>query len=162
MASYRFYKKDIRKGLFMNMTPSIKERELSHEWLVIDASGQTLGRLAVKVARLLLGKHKPTFTPHMDTGDYVVIVNADKVVVSGAKTVQKIYYRHTGHPGGIKERTFLQMLEKNPEKILKLAVKGMLPKNRLAHQILSTKLKVYSGGEHPHAAQNPKVVSVAE
>lgn len=144
----------------MNMTPSIKERELSHEWLVVDANGQTLGRLAAKVARLLLGKHKPSYTPHMDTGDYVVIVNADKVIVSGAKTLQKIYYRHTGYPGGIKERTFLQMLEKNPEMILKLAVRGMLPKNRLAHRILSTKLKVYGGENHPHAAQNPKTFSL--
>jgi large subunit ribosomal protein L13 len=144
----------------MNMTPSIKERELSHEWFVVDASGHTLGRLAVQVARLLLGKHKPTYTPHMDTGDYVIIVNAEKVVVSGAKTLQKIYYRHTGYPGGIKERTFLQMLEKNPEMILKLAVKGMLPKNRLAHHILSTKFKVYSGENHPHTAQTPKVFNL--
>lgn len=143
----------------MNMTPSIKEKELSHLWMLVDANGQTLGRLAVKIARLLLGKHKPYYTPHMDTGDYIVVINADKVIVTGNKTLQKIYYRHTGHPGGIKERNFLQMLERNPQLLLKLAIKGMLPKNKLAHQILSKKLKVYAGDSHPHIAQAPQSYS---
>ena len=135
------------------MTPSIKEKELSHAWVEIDARGQTLGRLAVKIAKLLQGKHKPFYTPHMDTGDYVVVTNADKVVVSGNKTIEKIYYRHTGYPGGIKSRNFLQMLQRNPQLLLKIAVKGMLPKNKLSHLILSKKLKVYTGSSHPHVAQ---------
>jgi len=124
-------------------------------WLLVDAEGQTLGRLATQIADALRGKRKPAYTPHVDTGDFVVVVNAEKISVTGQKRSEKMYYRHSGYPGGLKSRTLNDMLERRPEEVIRLAVKGMLPKNRLARKQL-TKLKVYAGPEHPHAAQQPK------
>ncbi len=123
-------------------------------WLVVDATGQTLGRLATRIATTLRGKHKPEYTPHVDTGDFVIVVNAEKVAVTGNKRADKRYYRHTGYPGGIKERTLQEMLDRRPEEVIRHAVKGMLPRNRLGRKQL-TKLKVYAGPDHPHAAQKP-------
>jgi large subunit ribosomal protein L13 len=123
-------------------------------WLVVDAEGQTLGRLATQIADSLRGKRKPEYTPHIDTGDFVVVINAEKITVTGSKRTEKIYYRHSGYPGGLKSRTLDEMLEKRPEEVIRKAVKGMLPRNRLARKQL-TKLKVYAGAEHPHAAQQP-------
>ena len=134
-------------------TPSAKDIE--HAWYVVDAEGQTLGRLATRVATVLRGKHKPTYTPHLDTGDFVIVVNADKVILSGQKAEQKLYHRHSGYPGGIKAVPFLAMLEKKPTEVVEKAVKGMLPKNKLG-RAMSRKLKVYAGPDHPHAAQQPK------
>ena len=131
-------------------TPSTRERN----WLVVDANGKTLGRLATQVADALRGKRKPEYTPHCDVGDFVVVVNAEKISVTGAKLHEKVYYRHSGYPGGLKERTLAEMLEKRPEEVIRKAVKGMLPRNRLARKQL-TKLKVYAGPDHPHAAQQP-------
>jgi len=125
----------------------------------VDAEGQTLGRLATEIARLLRGKNKPQYTPHVDTGDFVVVVNAEKVVVTGKKAEQKVYRRHSGYPGGLKETSYEQMMERRPTEILRRAVKGMMPKNRLARQQLR-KLKIYAGPEHPHAAQNPQQYEV--
>jgi large subunit ribosomal protein L13 len=130
--------------------PSDRERN----WLVVDAAGQTLGRLATQIADALRGKTKPQYTPHIDTGDFVVVVNAEKISVTGEKRTEKKYYRHSGYPGGMKERTLAEMLERRPEEVIRLAVRGMLPKNRLARKQL-TKLKVYAGPEHPHTAQKP-------
>jgi large subunit ribosomal protein L13 len=132
-------------------TPSTRERN----WLVVDASGQTLGRLATRIADALRGKDKPTYTPHIDTGDFVIVVNAEKVVLTGNKRLDKRYYRHSGYPGGLRSRTFQQMIERRPEEVIRLAVKGMLPRNRLARRQL-TKLKVYAGPDHPHQAQKPQ------
>jgi len=132
-------------------TPQTAERE----WFVVDAEGQTLGRLASRIATILRGKHKPTYTPHVDTGDFVVVVNAEKVRLTGNKLDQKMYWRHSGYPGGIKGRTARQMLERKPEDVLRLAVKGMLPKNILGRNMLR-KLKIYAGPEHPHQAQQPR------
>lgn len=140
-------------------TFSAKAHEITHEWFVVDAKEQVLGRLASRIAHILRGKHKPIFTPHVDTGDYIVVTNAEKLVVTGKKTLQKIYYRHTGYPGGVYSRTFNQMLEKAPEKILINAVKGMLPKGPLGYAMLE-KLKVYVGDSHPHAAQQPKPLQI--
>lgn len=140
-------------------TFSAKAHEVNHEWFVVDAKDKVLGRLATKIAHTLRGKHKTIYTPHVDTGDFVVVTNADKLVVTGKKTLQKIYYRHTGYPGGIYSRTFNQMLEKAPEKILINAVKGMLPKGPLGYAMIK-KLKVYAGEEHPHAAQQPKQLEI--
>lgn len=140
-------------------TFSAKPQDITHEWFIVDAKDKVLGRLAARLAHILRGKHKAIYTPHMDTGDFVVVTNADKVVVSGQKTVQKIYHRHTGYPGGIYSRTFNQMLDKCPEKILINAVKGMLPKGPLGYAMLK-KLKVYAGGEHPHIAQQPKTLEI--
>jgi large subunit ribosomal protein L13 len=123
-------------------------------WLVVDATGQTLGRLATRIATTLRGKHKPEYTPHVDTGDFVIVVNAEKVSVTGNKRADKRYYRHSGYPGGIKERTLQEMLDRRPEEVIRHAVKGMLPRNRLGRKQL-TKLKVYAGPDHPHAAQKP-------
>jgi large subunit ribosomal protein L13 len=131
-------------------TPSTRERN----WVVVDANGQTLGRLATQIADALRGKTKPEYTPHCDTGDFVVVVNAEKIAVTGNKRADKKYYRHTGYPGGIKERSLNDMLERRPEEVIRKAVKGMLPRNRLARKQL-TKLKVYAGPEHPHSAQKP-------
>ncbi|HZO78300.1 MAG TPA: 50S ribosomal protein L13 [Solirubrobacteraceae bacterium] len=136
-------------------TPSNRERN----WLVVDASGQTLGRLATRIADALRGKNKPTYTPHIDTGDFVIVVNAEKVAVTGNKRVAKRYYRHSGYPGGLRSRTLEQMLERRPEEVIRLAVKGMLPRNRLARKQL-TKLKIYAGPDHPHAAQKPQPMEV--
>ena len=128
--------------------------EVERKWYVVDAEGQTLGRLATEIATILRGKNKPQYTPHVDTGDFVVVVNAEKIAVTGNKRVDKKYYRHSGYPGGIKERSLNDMLERRPEEVIRHAVKGMLPRNRLARKQL-TKLKVYAGPDHPHAAQKP-------
>lgn len=136
-----------------------KDGEIAHDWLVVDASGQVLGRLATQVARLLRGKHKPGFTPYLDTGDYVVVVNSSKVRLTGRKVTDKVYYRTSGRPGGLKSETARERFEKHPERIIRAAVWGMLPKNRLGRKLLK-KLKVYSGGEHPHEAQQPKAHSL--
>src|SRR5215211_930267 len=131
-------------------TPLDRERN----WLLVDAEGQTLGRLATQIADALRGKRKPTYTPHVDTGDFVVVINAEKIAVTGDKLHEKLYYRHSGYPGGLKKRTLGEMLARRPEEVIRLAVRGMLPKNRLARKQL-TKLKVYAGPEHPHEAQKP-------
>jgi large subunit ribosomal protein L13 len=136
-------------------TPQDRERN----WLLVDAEGQTLGRLATQIADALRGKRKPTYTPHVDTGDFVVVVNAEKVAVTGRKAEQKVYRRHSGYPGGLKETSYEQLMERRPTEILRRAVKGMMPKNRLARQQLR-KLKIYAGPEHPHAAQNPQPYEV--
>jgi large subunit ribosomal protein L13 len=128
-------------------------------WLVVDAEGKTLGRLATQIADALRGKRKPEYTPHVDTGDFVVVVNAEKVHVTGQKRQQKRYYRHSGYPGGLRSRTLEEMLERRPEEVIRHAVKGMLPRNRLGRKQL-TKLKVYAGPEHPHAAQQPKPMEI--
>lgn len=129
-------------------------------WLVVDATGLTLGRLATQIATALRGKRKPTYTPHVDTGDFVVVINAEKIAVTGNKRADKMYYRHSGYPGGLKTRTLNDMLERRPEEVLRLAVKGMLPRNRLARKQL-TKLKIYAGPEHPHQAQKPQPMELS-
>lgn len=129
------------------------------EWVIFDAEGQTLGRLASEIARRLRGKHKPEFTPHADVGDYVVVINADKVRVTGRKMNDKIYWRHTGYPGGIKSRTLNQQLERHPERVLQSAVRGMMPRGPLGYAQFG-KLKVYAGSEHPHTAQQPAPVTL--
>lgn len=136
-----------------------KEAELERQWYVVDAAGQRLGRLATQVASVLRGKHKPTFTPHVDTGDFVIVINADKVELTGNKLADKIYYRHSGHPGGIKAVPANEMLAKHPEKAVELAVWGMLPHNVLGRRQFS-KLKVYAGPDHPHEAQKPVALAV--
>ena len=139
-------------------TFSPKAADLTHEWWVVDASNLPLGRLASEIASIIRGKHKPTFAPHVDGGDYVIVVNADKVAVTSGKSQEKIYYRHSGYPGGIKEETFESLLERRPTQVVERAVKGMLPKNRLGRK-MGKKLKVYAGPDHPHAAQQPKPLS---
>jgi large subunit ribosomal protein L13 len=136
-------------------TYSAKPGEVTREWYLVDAEGKTLGRLATQIADTLRGKRKPQYTPHVDTGDFVVVVNADKIQVTGNKLDQKRYYRHSGYPGGLRSRTLREQLERRPTEVLRIAVKGMLPKNRLARQQI-TKLKIYAGPEHPHEAQNPR------
>ncbi len=136
-------------------TLSIKKDQISREWFVVDAANQNLGRLASNVAQIIRGKHKPFFTPNLDMGDFVVVINADKVALSGKKTDTKKYWRHTGFPGGQKEVSFNQMKDKYPDRVITNAVKGMLPHNRLGRQLL-THLKVYSGSDHPHSSQQPK------
>jgi large subunit ribosomal protein L13 len=136
-------------------TPSDRERN----WLLVDAEGQTLGRLATQIADALRGKRKPTYTPHIDTGDFVVVVNAEKIAVTGDKRHAKLYHRHSGYPGGLKTRTLNDMLERRPEEVIRLAVKGMLPRTRLGRKQL-TKLKVYAGPDHPHAAQQPQALEL--
>lgn len=133
----------------------VKEGEIKREWYVVDAEGKTLGRLASKIARVLMGKHKPYYTPHLDTGDYVVVVNADKIQVTGRKLDQKMYYRYSGYPGGLKSVTLRKQLSTRPEHVIWAAVRNMLPKNKLGRAMLK-KLKVYASPEHPHAAQQPK------
>jgi large subunit ribosomal protein L13 len=140
-------------------TYSPKASELSHEWFVIDATDVVLGRLASHAAALLRGKHKPTFTAHMDNGDFVIIINADKVALTGSKLAQKKAYRHSGYPGGLTATTYSELLEKNPERAIEKAIRGMLPKNTLGDQQLG-KLKVYKGAAHPHAAQQPKPFTI--
>jgi large subunit ribosomal protein L13 len=136
-------------------TYSAKPGEITREWYLVDAEGKTLGRLATQIADTLRGKQKPQFTPHVDTGDFVIVVNAEKIQVTGNKLDQKRYYRHSGYPGGLRSRTLREQLERRPTEVLRVAVKGMLPKNKLARQQI-TKLKIYAGPEHPHEAQNPK------
>ena len=143
-----------RKREFSVRTYSPKASELAHEWFVIDATDVVLGRLASHAAILLRGKHKPTFAAHMDNGDFVIIINADKVALTGSKLSQKKAYRHSGYPGGLTATTYSELLEKNPERAVEKAIRGMLPKNTLGDQQLG-KLKVYKGAEHPHAAQKP-------
>jgi large subunit ribosomal protein L13 len=138
-------------------TPATRERN----WLVVDASGKTLGRLATQVADALRGKRKPEYTPHLDVGDFVIVVNADKVAVTGRKREQKLYYRHSGYPGGLRSRTLGQMLERRPEEVIRLAVRGMLPRNRMGRAQLR-KLKVYAGPDHPHAAQKPEPMEIED
>lgn len=133
--------------------------ELEHEWYVVDATDKRLGRLASEIAMILRGKNKPHYTPHMDTGDFVIVVNAEKVVVTGKKRTQKVYRRHSGRPGGMKTETFAKLQARLPERILEHAIKGMLPKNSLGRQLF-TKLKVYAGPTHPHAAQKPKELNI--
>ena len=136
-------------------TYSAKPGEITREWYLVDAEGKTLGRLATQIADTLRGKRKPQFTPHVDTGDFVIVVNAEKIHVTGNKLDQKRYYRHSGYPGGLRSRTLREQLDRRPTEVLRVAVKGMLPKNRLARQQI-TKLKIYAGPEHPHEAQNPR------
>ncbi len=140
-------------------TFSANPDKVQREWFVVDASDKVLGRLAAEIAHRLRGKHKPEFTPHVDTGDYIVVVNAEKVAVTGNKENAKTYYRHTGYPGGIKETSFKDMIATHPTRVIETAVKGMLPKNKLGRAMFS-KLKVYAGDVHRHAAQQPKVLEI--
>ncbi|MDT9027732.1 MULTISPECIES: 50S ribosomal protein L13 [Rossellomorea] len=140
----------------MRTTYMAKANEIDRKWFVVDAEGKTLGRLASEVASILRGKHKPTFTPHVDTGDHVIILNASKIELTGKKLTDKIYYRHTNHPGGLKQRTALEMRTNYSEKMLELTIKGMLPKGSLGRQMFK-KLHVYAGAEHKHQAQQPEV-----
>lgn len=140
-------------------TFSAKPETVKRDWFVVDAEGKTLGRLCTEIARRLRGKHKPEYTPHVDTGDYIVVVNAEKVRVSGNKAQDKQYFWHTGYIGHMKSRSFSEMIEKRPERVIELAVKGMLPKNPLGRQMYR-KLKVYAGPDHQHAAQQPKLLEV--
>lgn len=136
-----------------------KPGEIEREWLLVDAEGMTLGRLATQVAMILRGKHKPQYTPHVDTGDFVVVINADKVQLTGSKAEVKEYYRHTGYTGHLKVESFKEAMAKHPERVIEHAVKGMLPKNTLGRQ-QGMKLKVYAGAEHPHAAQKPRKIEL--
>ena len=138
-------------------TPATAERN----WYVVDATGRTLGRLATQIANTLRGKRKPEYTPHIDTGDFVIVVNAEKIAVTGDKRTEKLYHRHSGYPGGLKTRTLQDMLDRRPEEVIRLAVRGMLPRNRLARKQL-TKLKVYAGPDHPHAAQKPEPLPIED
>lgn len=142
-------------------TFSPKPGDIDRKWLVIDAADVVLGRLASQTAQLLRGKHKPIFTPHADTGDFVIIVNAEKIVLTGNKREQKFAYRHSGYPGGLKKTPYYALLESKPERAVEMAVRGMLPHNKLGRQIM-TKLKVYAGPEHPHAAQQPKPFEITQ
>ncbi|MBT3144110.1 50S ribosomal protein L13 [Neptunomonas phycophila] len=136
-----------------------KPAEVKRDWYVIDAEGKTLGRMATEIARRLRGKHKPEYTPHVDTGDYIVVINAEKVNVTGNKRKDKMYYRHSGYPGGLKQANFEIMINSKPAEVIELAVKGMLPKGPLG-RAMYTKLKVYAGNEHPHAAQQPQELKI--
>ena len=139
------------------LTP--KKNEIERQWWLVDAKGQRLGRIATQIARILRGKHKPIYTPHLDTGDHVVVINASKVALSGNKADQKTYFRHTGYMGNERHIPFKKMIETHPERVIELAVKGMLPKNSLGRQ-MKTKLKVYAGTEHPHQGQNPQPLEI--
>ncbi|NJN29090.1 MAG: 50S ribosomal protein L13 [Synechococcales cyanobacterium RM1_1_8] len=143
----------------MNKTHVPPQSEIEKQWYVVDAADQRLGRLSTEVATVLRGKNKPTYTPHLDTGDFVVIINADKIRVTGRKPQQKLYRRHSGRPGGMKTETFEKLQVRLPERILEQAIRGMLPKTRLGRQLFR-KLKVYAGPEHPHAAQNPQTLTI--
>ena len=143
----------------MTKTYSPKAAEIDRRWSVVDAEGKTLGRLATQIAHILRGKHKPTYTPHLDMGDHIVVVNAEKIQVTGRKAEQKVYYRHTGYPGGLRTSTYEDVMTKHPERILRTAVKGMMPNNVLGRQMYK-KLRVYAGPEHGHAAQQPEVLSL--
>lgn len=136
-----------------------KPAEVERQWFVVDATGQTLGRLSTKIATILRGKHKPTYSPSVDCGDFVIVVNADKIVVTGRRLDQKMYYRHSGYPGGLSETSLRDMLKKHPTRPIEFAVKGMLPKNVLGRQ-MHKKLKVYAGPDHPHAAQQPQTLEL--
>lgn len=143
----------------MNKTYVPPQDALNHQWFVVDATDQRLGRLASEIARILRGKNKAEFTPHMDTGDFVIVINAEKVKVTGKKRTQKVYLRHSGRPGGMKTETFAQLQTRLPERIVEHAIKGMLPKNSLGRQLF-TKLKVYAGADHPHQAQQPQELKI--
>jgi len=138
-------------------TFNMRKEDVVRQWFVVDATDQVLGRLAVKIARILQGKHKPEYTPHVDTGDFVIVLNAGKIRLTGKKAQQKMYYRHSGYMGHLKEIPFAKMIQKKPTDVLRLAVRRMLPKTRLGRQMLS-KMKIYAGGEHPHAAQRPQTL----
>ncbi len=140
-------------------TISIRAQDVEHSWLVVDAENKTLGRLATEIARRLRGKHKPEYTPHVDTGDYIIVVNAEKVRVTGKKTTDKLYYSHSGYPGGIESISFEHLRDSHPERIIERAVKGMLPRNPLGRAMFK-KLKVYAGAEHPHSAQQPQTLEL--
>lgn len=140
-------------------TFTTKSADIRHDWFVVDAEGKTLGRLASRIAAILKGKHKPVYSPHMDVGDYVIVINADKIQVTGRKLDQKIYYRHSGYPGGLKAISLRDQLAAHPERVLKAAVRGMLPHNRLGRAMFK-KLKIYPGAEHPHQAQQPKLLDL--
>ena len=140
-------------------TFSAKAEDVSRDWFVVDADGKTLGRLASEIAHRLRGKHKAEYTPHVDTGDYIVVINAEKVNVTGKKTTDKIYHSHTGYPGGLKSISFEKLIDKAPERVIQGAVKGMLPRNPLGRAMFK-KLKVYAGSEHPHAAQQPQALNI--
>jgi large subunit ribosomal protein L13 len=142
-------------------TYSAKPGEIARNWYVVDADGQTLGRLATRIADTLRGKGKPEFTPHVDTGDFVIVVNAEKIRVTGNKLDQKMYHRHSGYPGGLRTRSLREQLDRRPTEVIRTAVRGMLPKNRLARRQL-VKLKVYAGPEHPHQSQNPKPLNLEQ
>ena len=155
---------DLCAALFMATTTAMKTyqanaQDRERDWYVVDAEGKTLGRLATQIANVLRGKRKPTYTPHVDVGDFVIVVNAEKVAVTGKKREDKRYWRHSGYPGGIRSRTLGELLEQRPEEVIRKAVKGMVPRNRLARQQLR-KLKVYAGPEHPHQAQQPKQLEI--
>jgi large subunit ribosomal protein L13 len=143
----------------MDKTYVPPQNALNHQWFVVDATDQRLGRLASEIARILRGKNKAEYTPHMDTGDFVIVINAEKVKVTGKKRTQKVYLRHSGRPGGMKTETFAQLQARLPERIVEHAIKGMLPKNSLGRQLF-TKLKVYAGAEHPHQAQQPQELKI--
>jgi large subunit ribosomal protein L13 len=140
-------------------TYSARAEDVSRDWFVVDAADKTLGRLASEIAHRLRGKHKAEYTPHVDTGDYIVVVNAEKIRVTGAKTTDKMYHHHTGYPGGLKSISFEKLLDKAPERVIQGAVKGMLPRNPLGRAMFK-KLKVYAGNEHPHAAQQPQALNI--
>jgi len=140
-------------------TYTVRKGDIKREWYLVDAEGKTLGRLASEIAKILRGKHKPTYVPHMDCGDYVIVVNAEKVRVTGRKLDQKFYYRHSGYPGGLTSISLRDQLQKHPTRVLEAAVRGMLPKNRLG-RAMRRKLKVYAGDSHPHQAQQPKVLEL--
>ena len=142
-----------------NRTFTPRKADIERRWFIVDAAGQTLGRLATQIASVLRGKHKPTYSPHMDMGDHIIVINADKIHVSGRKAEQKVYYRHTGYPGGIRATPYARMLERHPERILKKAIWGMLPHNVLGRRVFK-KLRVYKGPEHRHAAQKPQVLDL--
>ncbi|HCK93781.1 MAG TPA: 50S ribosomal protein L13 [Gammaproteobacteria bacterium] len=141
-------------------TFSAKPSDIKRKWLILDAEGKTLGRISTEIARVLRGKHKPEYTPHMDLGDFVIVVNASKVRITGNKFNDKMYYRHTGYPGGIRGMNFKKLVAEHPDRVIELAVKGMLPKNALG-RAMYRKLKVYAGAEHPHAAQQPEEMKIA-
>lgn len=143
----------------MNKTYVPPQNSIEQKWYVVDAADQRLGRLATEIARILRGKNKPTYTPYMDTGDFVIVVNAEQVQVTGKKSEQKLYRRHSGRPGGMKIETFAKLQDRIPERIIEQAVRGMLPKNSLGRKLF-TKLKVYKGSEHPHAAQKPETITI--
>ena len=148
-----------RIDLLAMKTYSANANDRDRRWYVVDAEGKTLGRLSTQIADILRGKRKPTFTPHVDTGDFVVVINAEKVSVTCKKRATKLYHRHSGYPGGLRTRTFEEMIEKRPEEVIRLAVKGMLPRNRLSRRQI-TKLKIYAGPEHPHTAQSPEILEI--
>jgi len=140
-------------------TTIVREKDIKRDWYIVDATGKTLGRFASKIAHILMGKHKPNFVKHLDLGDYVIVINVDKMVLTGKKLSTKKYYHHSGYPGGLKEIVYEELMKEKPGFVLKKAVKGMLPKNKLARKMLK-KLKVYSGSKHPHQAQKPKIIEI--